>query len=76
MENGIKYEFTAKPWLHEWLFVAMPEEMAREIRDNLKFQEEGWGRMKATAKIGDTEWDTAIWLASPSSFAPRPFKQV
>ncbi len=74
MENGIKYEFTAKPWLHEWLFVAMPEEMAREIRENLKFQEEGWGRMKATAKVGNSEWSTAIWFDTKSNTYLLPIK--
>ncbi len=74
MGNGIKYEFTATPWLHGWFFVAMPEEMAREIRDNLKFQEEGWGRMKATAKIGDSEWDTAIWFDTKAGTYLLPIK--
>ncbi len=74
MENGIKYEFTAVPWLHEWLFVAMPEEMAHEIRENLKFQEEGWGRMKATAKVGGSEWNTAIWLDTKSNTYLLPIK--
>ncbi len=74
MENGIKYEFTAVPWLYEWLFVAMPEEMAREIRDNLKFQEEGCGRMKATAKVGGSEWDTAIWFDTKSNTYLLPIK--
>ena len=27
----------------------------------MKWQEEGWGRMKAKAKIRETLWDTAIW---------------
>jgi hypothetical protein len=27
----------------------------------LFWQEEGWGRMKASAKIGELAWDTAIW---------------
>jgi hypothetical protein len=74
MEGGIKYEFTAVPWLHEWLFVAMPREMAMEIRDNLRFQEEGWGRMKATAKIGATEWDTAIWFDTKADTYLMPIK--
>ncbi|MDR1181598.1 MAG: DUF1905 domain-containing protein [Bacteroidales bacterium] len=55
MKNGIKYEFSATPWQQCWYFVSPPEEMSNEIRENLKFQEEGWGRMKAIAKIGDSQ---------------------
>jgi hypothetical protein len=45
-----------------WHFVSLPIEISTEIRENLKWQEEGWGRLKATAKIGNSEWETAIWL--------------
>ena len=66
MEVRIKYEFSAKIWRYAgqggWHFVSLPMEMAKEIRDNLKWQEEGWGRLKATAKIGNSEWKTAIWF--------------
>ena len=67
MKNvGIKYEFTAKPWQFTgpagWYFVSLPEKLAKEIRDALKSEEEGWGRLKVTAKIGNSEWKTAIWF--------------
>ena len=59
MENkGIKYEFTAKVWNYSstagtggWYIACLPKEMSKEIRENLKFLEEGWGRLKMTAKI-------------------------
>lgn len=64
--KGIKYAFKAKPWQHAapggWHFVSLPNELAKEIRNALKFEEEGWGRLKATAKIGNSEWKTAIWF--------------
>lgn len=70
MENkGIKYEFTAKVWNYSstagiggWYIASLPKEMSKEIRENLKFLEEGWGRLKMTAKIGNTQWETAIWF--------------
>ena len=34
--------------------------MSKEIRENLGFLEEGWGRLKMTAKIGNTQWE--IWF--------------
>jgi len=64
--KGIKYEFTAKPWQYAgsggWHFISLPEKLAKEIRNCLKSEEEGWGRLKATAKIGNSEWQTAIWF--------------
>jgi hypothetical protein len=42
----IKYEFSAKIWQHSapggWYFVSLPVELSNEIRENLKWQEEGW----------------------------------
>jgi hypothetical protein len=64
--KGLKYDFNAKPWQYNgsssWTFISIPEIFAIEIRNNLKSKEEGWGRLKATAKIGNTEWKTAIWF--------------
>jgi hypothetical protein len=64
--KGIKYQFVASPWRYEgaggWYFVSLPVELAKEIREALKSEEEGWGRLKVTAKIGISEWKTAIWF--------------
>jgi len=66
ISGKIRYTFTETPWKYTvqsgWYFVSMPRELAREIRGNLKWQEEGWGRLKATAKVGNSEWKTAIWF--------------
>ncbi len=74
MKNRIKYEFLATPWQQCWYFVSLPEEMASEIRENLRFQEEGWGRMKAMAKIGDSQWETAIWFDTKRKTYLLPIK--
>jgi hypothetical protein len=76
--NGIKYKFTAKPWLHAgpggWHFVSLPDKLAQEIRSALKSEEEGWGRLKAKAKIGNSEWKTAIWFDSKRNTYLLPLK--
>lgn len=65
MNGKISYKFSTIVWQYSmpngWYFLSLPAEIAMEIRGNLKWQEEGWGRMKAAAKIGNTEWETAIW---------------
>ncbi|MCW5518119.1 DUF1905 domain-containing protein [Muriicola sp. Z0-33] len=66
MQVKIQYSFTAYLWQYSsqggWVFVSLPNNMSREIRESLKWQEEGWGRMKATACIENLEWKTAIWF--------------
>ncbi|WP_367915822.1 DUF1905 domain-containing protein [Leadbetterella sp. DM7] len=78
MEGRIKYEFSAKIWRYKgqggWHFVSFPMELSKEIRDNLKWQEEGWGRLKATAEIGGSEWKTAIWFDTKASTYLLPIK--
>lgn len=68
MNFRIKYDFTTVMWQYSgqggWYFIDLPVEMAKEIRENLKWQEEGWGRMKASAKIRNSEWNTSIWYST------------
>ncbi len=75
---GIRYSFTVQPWKYEgqagWYFVSLPKDLANEIRENLKKFEEGWGRLKVTAKIGNTEWKTSIWFDTKMGTYLLPLK--
>ncbi len=66
MTGKIKYFFSEKVWQHSspggWYFVSLPESVSQEIRELLKQEEEGWGRLKATVEIGSSQWKTAIWF--------------
>ncbi len=76
--NGIKYQFTAQIWRYEgaggWYFISLPPELSAEIRSLLRSEEEGWGRLKATAAIGQSEWKTAIWFDSKRGTYLLPLK--
>jgi hypothetical protein len=78
MTGKIRYGFTEKVWKYDgpagWHFVSLPGETSTEIRQMLKGQEEGWGRLKATAKVGDSEWKTAIWFDTKSNTYLLPVK--
>ena len=78
MIKGVKYEFTAEPWQYTatggWHFVSLPKDLSAEIRESFKSEEEGWGRLKAIAKIGDSEWKTAIWFDSKMKIYLLPLK--
>ena len=66
MDGKIKYEFSSKMWKYPspggWFFVSLPKSISKEIRTHFKWQEEGWGRLKIKAQIGNYKWDTAIWF--------------
>ena len=76
-----KYEFSAKVYQYAssdemcgWTFVSLPQELSIEIRDNFKWLEEGWGRMKVTAKLGGSEWQTSIWFDTKQAAYLLPLK--
>jgi len=76
--KGVKYEFEAETWQYSgqggWHFVSLPQHLSIEIRNNFKREEEGWGRLKASAKIGNTEWKTAIWFDTKKDTYILPLK--
>ena len=78
MEGKINYTFSTKMWKHNapggWHFVSLPKPIAKEIREHLKWQEEGWGRMKAKAQIGAVQWQTAIWYDTKKETYLLPIK--
>lgn len=80
MQAKIRYNFSGKLWKYNgqggWFFISLPTEISKEIRENLKWQEEGWGRMKITAQIERFEWDTAIWFDKKADTYLLPVKAV
>jgi hypothetical protein len=79
LKGEIKYQFQAKLWQYPspkgaWFFISLPIEISSEIRENLKWQEEGWGRLKAIAQINETEWKTAIWFDTKTNTYLLPVK--
>lgn len=80
MYINITYKFTSPVWQHPspggWYFVSLPIEFSEEIRQNMKWQEEGWGRLKAKVKIRETSWDTAIWYDTKLGTYILPLKAV
>jgi len=77
-EGKIAYNFSARIWRHPspggWHFVSLPKSLSLEIRENLKWQEEGWGRMKVLAEISHHTWETAIWFDTKMDTYVLPLK--
>ncbi len=60
---------------NRWLVHRLSAERnVQRNRENLKFLEEGWGRLKMTAKIGNTQWETAIWFDTKLNTYLLPLK--
>jgi len=78
VDSKIKYQFSAKIWQYAapggWYFMSLPTELAKEIRDNLKWQEEGWGKLKENFEIGNNKWETAIWFDTKRNTYLLPIK--
>ena len=78
MTGKIKYNFSEKVWKYSslggWYFISLPENISKEIRENLKSEEEGWGRLNALAEIGKTQWKTAIWFDTKRNTYLLPLK--
>ena len=76
--KGIRYEFAAPLWQFAgaggWHFVSLPKKMSKEIRKLLRSEEQGWGRLPATARIGQSEWKTAIWFDTKQDTYLLPVK--
>lgn len=78
MEGRIRYTFSSMVWKHAstggWFFVSLPIAMSVEIRQQLKWQEEGWGRIKASAIIARSQWSTALWFDTKHQTYLLPIK--
>jgi arsenate reductase len=74
----IQYEFSSKIWQYKrkggWIFISLPQELSREIKEIFKSEEDGWGRLKSYAQIGNTEWQAAIWFDPKSNTYLLPLK--
>lgn len=75
-----KYQFKAKCWKFRskggWHFITVPKALSKKIRKSQGFSEEGWGRLKTTAQIGKTKWETAIWFDTKHDAYLLPVKSL
>jgi hypothetical protein len=73
-----QFTFKAKIWKSPgaggWHFVSMEKTMAAKIRGSFGENEEGWGRLKVLAGVGNTQWETAIWYDTKAGTYLLPIK--
>lgn len=68
------YHYSVSPEMSGWTMVSLPKELAATIRNDFKDREEGWGRLKINAKIGHSQWQTAIWFDTKQETYLLPLK--
>lgn len=60
-------KFTVTGPIFEWrgpapfLFVAIPEDVSRDIKALAQLVSYGWGVIPVTAKLGETTWTTSLF---------------
>jgi hypothetical protein len=78
MTARIRIPFEAAIWRYPgpagWYFVTVPADVSAQIRSVLKAGEQDWGRLPANARIGGTEWKTAIWFDTKADAYLLPVK--
>lgn len=75
----IGYSFESKLWKYDlpkggWFFLSLPQKLSREIREQNQDLEHELGRLQASAKIGNVQWDTAIWFDTKGNTYLLPLK--
>lgn len=74
----VKYLFKARVWKSKgsagWYFATVPKYISKNIRSKHGLSEEGWGRLKTQAKIGNIEWKTSIWYDTKAGAYLLPLK--
>lgn len=75
-----EYTFKGKIWKYRgkggWFFVTIPKALAKKIRDVHHVSEEGWGRLKTSATINNTTWNTSIWYDTKIGSYIIPVKAI
>ncbi len=44
-----------------WYFVTVPDDECLLLQEASALVSYGWGMIPVTARVGDTEWTTALW---------------
>lgn len=72
--SGVELEFSGEVWFWRgpapWYFVSVPEEHVAAVRAEAPEVSYGWGMIPVLARIGGTEWETAMWPKNGSYVLP------
>lgn len=76
----MKFSFKSELWKSRgvggWYFLTLPSRLSSEIREVHSVSEEGWGRLKTLAIIGNNKWNTSIWFDTKADAYLLPVKSL
>jgi hypothetical protein len=71
-------EFDAEVWMWKgpapWYFITVPREPSQELKEIMTAVTYGWGMIPVRARIGKTEWETAMWPKDGQYILPLKVK--
>lgn len=69
--------FRATVWQYPgpsgWYFVTLPADLSHQMRST-QATHEGWGRLKVSARLGQTAWTTSAWYDAKTNCYQLPLK--
>ncbi len=72
------YPVRAKVWLYSgggaWYFATIPVKTSKEIKKRHGLSVRGWGSLRVSVKLGESEWSTSIFPYSKTKGYILPLK--
>ena len=65
--EGVLFEWRGPSPFH---FVAVPEDVAEDLREVAPLVSYGWGMVPARVVVGSSTWETALWPKDGGSVVP------
>ena len=63
--GAVHLQFSGEVWFWRgpapWHFVTVPDAESAMLADSAALVTYGWGMIPVAARIGDTDWSTALW---------------
>jgi hypothetical protein len=76
----MKYSFSGELWKYKgpggWCFITIPPALSKKIPGIHSVSEEGWGRLKTLAIVGNSTWKTSIWFDTKCDSYLLPVKSL
>ena len=75
----MRYRFRGELWIHTgeaaWYFITLPAEVADEIDELTAGTRRGFGSVRVTVTIGETNWGTSIFPDTAAASYLLPVKK-
>lgn len=60
----------------DWYFVDLPKDISEEIKDVTELNDRGFGAVRVSVKLGESEWQTSIFPQAKKGQYMLPLKKT